>query len=140
MAEIKPELLASHKIFYPAIDEIGETPLAVIQGTIKKEKLNHVVYTCSPEDCGGGNKKRYFTIYRSKDLEEALDFCRRCEECRVLFRLFGEWNENWWKINTTFILDDKKDIRKTIWDVTYMVCDLIIKFASYLKINKTQQK
>lgn len=89
--DIRPELLSCHKIVYPADAVMGETPLMVVQGSIKNEPtlaLNHLVYTCAEEN----GKKRYFTIFRSRALEEALNFCRRCDECRVLFYHLGLLN------------------------------------------------
>lgn len=91
VVEIKPELLVCHKLVYPENAVIGKTPLIVVQGSPKNNEpslaLNHVVYTCSVT----GRKEVFFTIYRSRALEEALDFCRRCDECRVLFGMLGLW-------------------------------------------------
>lgn len=59
----------------------------VVQGSLKSDPsvaLNHVVYTCTED-----GKNRHLTIFRSFNAEEALDFCRRCDECRVLFNLLG---------------------------------------------------
>jgi hypothetical protein len=84
-------LLGTYKILYPANAKIGEAPLMLVQGSIRndtKTNLNHVVYTCAGEN---NDKKRLFTIFRSSEVEETLDFCRRCDECRVLFRLLGEF-------------------------------------------------
>ena len=118
VVEIKPELLACHQPVYPENAEIGRTPLIVVRGSPKNNEpalaLNHVVYTYS-----ASRRRVFFTIFRSRALEEALNFCRRCDECRVLFGLLG----------LSFVLviiknnnlDQKKDIRKSIWDVTYMV-------------------
>ncbi|KAI3420797.1 hypothetical protein GPALN_014417 [Globodera pallida] len=104
VVDFRPDLLASHKIVYPE-DTGGSMPsLIVVQGSIKNEQsmaLNHVVYTVE----GESGQKRTFTIFRSQMLEEALDICRRYEECRVLFRSS----------------DQKKDMRKLIWDVTFVM-------------------
>uniref|UniRef100_A0A1I8B5N7 phospholipase A2 n=1 Tax=Meloidogyne hapla TaxID=6305 RepID=A0A1I8B5N7_MELHA len=104
VVDIRSELLACHKIVYPPDGQIGTTALMVVQGSLKSDPsiaLNHVVYTCAEEN----GKNRHLTIFRSFNAEEALDFCRRCDECRVLFNL----------------LDQKKDIRRPVWDVTYMI-------------------
>lgn len=63
--------------------------LTVVQGTLKNEPssaLHHVVYTYLGEEAS----RESLTIFRSKDVNEALDFCRRCEECRVLLKLLGK--------------------------------------------------
>jgi len=104
------ELLTGHKVLYPPHDDSnsdtdGEqeagtygkslTPpcnhvsLTVVQGTLKNEPssaLHHVVYTYLGDEAS----RESLTIFRSKDISEALDFCRRCEECRVLLKLLGK--------------------------------------------------
>lgn len=86
--DIRSELLACHKIIYPVDGQIGKTALLVVQGSLKSDPsmaLNHVVYTCTDET----GKNKHLTIFRSFNAEEALDFFRRCDECRVLFNFLG---------------------------------------------------
>ncbi|KAI1725474.1 ankyrin repeats (3 copies) domain-containing protein [Ditylenchus destructor] len=95
------ELLPAHKFIYPPSSNDSRPDLTVVQGSLKNEPtkcLHHVVYAYSTDQ---GNQES-LTIYRSYDVEDALDFCRRCEECRALFNL----------------LDKKKDVRKAIRDIT----------------------
>uniref|UniRef100_A0A915LLK6 phospholipase A2 n=2 Tax=Meloidogyne incognita group TaxID=654580 RepID=A0A915LLK6_MELJA len=90
VVDIRSELLACHKIVYPSDGHIGTTALMVVQGSLKSDPsvaLNHVVYTCTED-----GKNRHLTIFRSFNAEEALDFCRRCDECRVLFNLLDLTN------------------------------------------------
>ncbi|KAL3098401.1 hypothetical protein niasHT_022765 [Heterodera trifolii] len=112
VVDFRSDLLASYCIVFPAVEDTaaangGSSPLMVVQGSIKdkepssKALMNHVVYAV--EENGG--RRRTFTIFRSNIVEEALDFCRRYEECRVLFRTS----------------DQKKDLRKLIWDVTFVM-------------------
>ncbi|KAL3108003.1 hypothetical protein niasHT_018304 [Heterodera trifolii] len=112
VVDFRSDLLASYCVVFPAVEDTtaanaGSSPLMVVQGSVKdkepstKALMNHVVYTV--EESGG--RRRTFTIFRSNIVEEALDFCRRYEECRVLFRTS----------------DQKKDLRKLIWDVTFVM-------------------
>ena len=74
--------------------------LRVVQGSAKNapgEPLHHVVYTYRHE-----HRDLSLSIFRSNDFGEAIDFCRRCEDCRILLKM----------------ADKKKDIRKIIRDMT----------------------
>uniref|UniRef100_A0A915DMC7 Uncharacterized protein n=1 Tax=Ditylenchus dipsaci TaxID=166011 RepID=A0A915DMC7_9BILA len=109
VAFFPPELLTAHKVVYPpgySLNSGSQVPLTVVQGSIKNEPattLHHVVYTFVGMLPGETRDHcESLTIYRSTDVGEALDFCRRCEECRALLR----W------------LDKKKDVRKAIRDIT----------------------
>jgi hypothetical protein len=90
------EYLKNHKVVYPTADSkenILDTSLSVVQCTRKKEQpemiiLNHVVYDRS------GLVMESLSLFRAEDLNEAMDFCRRCEECRALFKLIGEFSSD----------------------------------------------
>lgn len=101
VVEFPAELLPAHKSVYPiGISEKARIMLKVVQGTFKNapsEPLHHVVFTFKYE-----HAKVSLSIFRSTDLGEAVDFCRRCEDCRILLKM----------------LDKKKDIRKTIREMT----------------------
>ncbi|CEF60107.1 85/88 kDa calcium-independent phospholipase A2 [Strongyloides ratti] len=101
------ELLLGHEIVYPnSLDEKKIIPipsLRVVQGTIKNEPskpLHHVVYSYSVET----KVFKSLSLFRSQEMEDALDFYRRCLECKILFKF----------------LDKSKDCRKKIRDITTM--------------------
>ncbi|KAI3418694.1 85/88 kDa calcium-independent phospholipase A2 [Globodera pallida] len=92
VVDFRPDLLASHKIVYPE-DTGGSMPsLIVVQGSIKNEQSMPRNHVVYTVE-GESGQKRTFTIFR------------QCEECRVLFRSS----------------DQKKDMRKLIWDVTFVM-------------------
>lgn len=101
VVEFPPELLPAHKVVYPMdIGEKSRPMLKVVQGTFKNaptEPLHHVVFTFKYDQ-----SRVALSIFRSTDLGEAVDFCRRCEDCRILLKM----------------LDKKNDIRKTIREMT----------------------
>lgn len=92
VAFFPPELLTAHTSIYPppsvAVQKtLGHISLSVVQGSLKNEPTNalhHVVYTYNND----GNRES-LSIFRSIDPADALDFLRRCEECRALLRLLG---------------------------------------------------
>lgn len=102
------ELLLGHEIVYPDMLSNGKIlalppSLRVVQGTIKNEPskpLHHVVYSYSLD----GRVFKSLSLFRSQELEETLDFYRRCLECKILFKF----------------LDKSKDCRKKIRDITTM--------------------
>uniref|UniRef100_A0A7E4VRA1 phospholipase A2 n=1 Tax=Panagrellus redivivus TaxID=6233 RepID=A0A7E4VRA1_PANRE len=95
------ELLAAHKTLYPVQMGKKHRPmLRVVQGSLKNapgEPLHHVVYTFRYE-----NSRESLSIFRSTDFGEAVDFCRRCEDCRILLKM----------------IDKRQDLRKAIRDMT----------------------
>ncbi|KAK6764869.1 hypothetical protein RB195_024985 [Necator americanus] len=83
------ELLRAHKVLFPAHD--SECLLRVVQGSFKNkpaEPLHHVVFslTDSPDSPA-------YSLFRSAVLEDAVDLCRRCLECHILFRLLDRSTE-----------------------------------------------
>lgn len=96
-----PEILTAHLTVYPpTIKEDGKFMLRVVQGSIKNEPseaLYHVVYSYKHH-----GHLESLSIFRSRDVGVAMDFCRRCQECRVLLKL----------------IDKNKDPRRKIRDMT----------------------
>lgn len=84
------EFLKTHKTVYPphAKDSSVNHTLRVVQCSLKPDQnvkiMNHVVFTHT----SNGNKET-LSLFRSEDLGEAMDFCRRCEECRALFKMLS---------------------------------------------------
>lgn len=89
------EYLKNYQILYPpCVDETsGSIPtLRVVQSQSPRPPLKpdqvdlrvttHVVFSYA-------NKTETLSIFRTHDGNEAIDFCRRCEECRVLFKMLG---------------------------------------------------
>ncbi|KAI6235237.1 Phospholipase A(2) [Aphelenchoides besseyi] len=96
------QFLKNHKTMYPPSEGNDDATLRVVQGTLKKENsdkldLNHVVFSRNIDDV-----RETLSLFRTQDLSEAMDFCRRCEECRALFKL----------------LINLKDIRRQVRDLT----------------------
>ncbi|KAL3121985.1 hypothetical protein niasHT_008579 [Heterodera trifolii] len=105
VVDVRSDLLASYDTVLVEDTSAANGPLKVVQEPVKDNEpnalMNHVVYTVKES----GGRKRTFTIFRSNIVEEASDFCRRYEECRVLFRTS----------------DQTKDLGKLIWDVTLVM-------------------
>ncbi|CAD5215806.1 unnamed protein product [Bursaphelenchus okinawaensis] len=85
------EFLKLHKTVYPphAKESSHSVTLKVVQCIAKPDIpnlriLNHVVYTHY-----SSGEKETLSLFRTEDLGEAMDFCRRCEECRALFKMLG---------------------------------------------------
>uniref|UniRef100_A0AC35TXJ3 Phospholipase A2 n=1 Tax=Rhabditophanes sp. KR3021 TaxID=114890 RepID=A0AC35TXJ3_9BILA len=102
------ELLSAHETLYPDSEDTVEssstsTTIRIVQGTIKNEPtvpLHHVVYSYKMDDPKKAIKT--LSLYRSRDLPDALDFYRRTLECEILLTL----------------IDKTKDCRKKIRDIT----------------------
>lgn len=82
------EYLKNHHIIYPPkVDEInGPIPvLRVVQSQKQSEVniINHVVFSHA-------GHRETLSIFRTLDVNEAIDFYRRCNECRVLFKMLGK--------------------------------------------------
>ncbi|TMS36574.1 hypothetical protein L596_003707 [Steinernema carpocapsae] len=95
------DLLEAHRVVYPPINGKSPASLRVVQGSMKNEpgtQVHHVVYTYVVDN----SERRSLSVFRSDDMAQAVDFCRRCVECRVLLKL----------------IDKKKDIRRFIRDMT----------------------
>ncbi|KJH40752.1 ankyrin repeat protein [Dictyocaulus viviparus] len=91
------ELLRAHKIIFPTDDL--KSQLKVVQGSVKNkpaEPLHHVVFSVSDMP----NAPSY-SLFRSTVADDAVDLCRRCVECKILFK----------------ILDRSKDTKKPIGDL-----------------------
>uniref|UniRef100_A0A183FFU3 phospholipase A2 n=1 Tax=Heligmosomoides polygyrus TaxID=6339 RepID=A0A183FFU3_HELPZ len=91
------ELLRAHKIVFPT--DSRKTQLMVVQGSIKNRPalpLHHVVFTLSE-----AVHSPSYSLYRSSIIDDAVDLCRRCLECKILFKL----------------LDRSKDTKKPIQDL-----------------------
>ncbi|KAF8355695.1 ipla-3 [Pristionchus pacificus] len=80
------ELLRAHTIVYPPED--GTAMIRVVQGSLKNRPgipLHHVVYTVSEE-----RNAPTYSIFRTSEVEDAVDLCRRCHECAFLFTRLGD--------------------------------------------------
>ncbi|KAK6033358.1 ankyrin repeat protein, partial [Ostertagia ostertagi] len=91
------ELLRAHRVVYPADNH--KSSLRVVQGSIKNrpaQPLHHVVFSVSEAVHAPS-----YSLFRSSIIEEAVDLCRRCLECKILFKL----------------LDRSKDPKKSIHDL-----------------------
>ncbi|ETN77375.1 hypothetical protein NECAME_11101 [Necator americanus] len=80
---------STSRVLFPAHD--SECLLRVVQGSFKNkpaEPLHHVVFslTDSPDSPA-------YSLFRSAVLEDAVDLCRRCLECHILFRLLDRSTE-----------------------------------------------
>ncbi|KHJ96736.1 ankyrin repeat protein [Oesophagostomum dentatum] len=77
------------RVVFPAHDH--RSLLRVVQGSFKNkpaEPLHHVVFLLSDSP----NSPAY-SLFRSTDVEDAVDLCRRCLECYILFRLLDRSKE-----------------------------------------------
>uniref|UniRef100_A0A1I7XWZ9 phospholipase A2 n=1 Tax=Steinernema glaseri TaxID=37863 RepID=A0A1I7XWZ9_9BILA len=95
-----PDLLEAHRVVYPPINGKSPASLRVVQGSMKNEPgtlVHHVVYTYTLEE-----ETKSLSVFRSDDMSHAIDFCRRCVECRVLLKL----------------IDKRKDVKRQIRDMT----------------------
>ncbi|KAK0396979.1 hypothetical protein QR680_001929 [Steinernema hermaphroditum] len=95
-----PDLLDAHRTVYPPINGKSPASLRVVQGSMKNEpgtSVHHVVYTYTVDE-----ETKSLSIFRSEDMAQAIDFCRRCVECRVLLKL----------------IDKRKDVKRQIRDMT----------------------
>ncbi|VDM58322.1 unnamed protein product, partial [Angiostrongylus costaricensis] len=75
-------------VIFPVDDHNSQ--LRVVQGPVKNrpaEPLHHVVFTLSDLP----NAPSY-SLFRSTVVEDAVDLCRRCVECKILFRILGSFN------------------------------------------------
>lgn len=87
------ELLSAHTIVYPTtINDkkcTSHNSLAVVKGFVKNEPSTSIYHVLYSFNVTGESHRETMSIFRSKNLAEAIDFFRRCEECRVLLRLLG---------------------------------------------------
>ncbi|GMR60840.1 hypothetical protein PMAYCL1PPCAC_31035, partial [Pristionchus mayeri] len=82
------DLLRAHKIVYPPED--GTAIIRVVQGSLKNRPgvpLHHVVYTVSED-----RNAPTYSIFRTSEVDDAVDLCRRCHECAFLFTRLGDPN------------------------------------------------
>ncbi|GMT36222.1 hypothetical protein PFISCL1PPCAC_27519, partial [Pristionchus fissidentatus] len=80
------ELLRAHKIVFPPED--GTVMIRVVQGSVKNRPgvpLHHVVYTVSED-----RNAPTYSIFRTSEVDDAVDLCRRCHECQFLFTRLGD--------------------------------------------------
>lgn len=86
------DFLKNHLTIYPphADENSGATPtLRVVYCEQKPDAapeskvIYHVVFSHA-------GHRETLSIFRTQDVNEAIDFCRRCEECRVLFKMLGK--------------------------------------------------
>ncbi|CAJ0609994.1 unnamed protein product [Cylicocyclus nassatus] len=83
------ELLRAHKVVFPTTDH--RSLLRVVQGSCKNkpaEPLHHVVFSLTESP----NSPAY-SLFRASAVEDAVDLCRRCLECYILFRLIDRSND-----------------------------------------------
>lgn len=111
------EFLKTHSTVYPPHAKNGgvDVTLRVVQCVAKPDVpnmliLNHVVFTHV-----ANGQKETLSLFRTEDLGEAMDFCRRCEECRALFKMLSESIVRGFDFNR---LGPSKDICKQIRDLT----------------------
>ncbi|CAJ0607980.1 unnamed protein product [Cylicocyclus nassatus] len=89
VTQFPPELLQEHKIVFP--ENEFDPPLRVVQGSYKNnpsEKLFHVVASL-----GETPNSPVYSLFRSNELEDAVDLCRRCMECQMLFKFLDSNND-----------------------------------------------
>ena len=105
------------------IEGNDESSLRVVQWSLKPQTpdlsvaLSHVIYVHK-----NAESTETLSLFRSPDLEEAIDFCRRCEECRGLFHLLGMYAVFLLTLAfATAILDNQRDIRKQLREMTRQI-------------------
>lgn len=84
------EILKHYETIYPTHVEDGEESVPSLRVVESESKIHgtesnlikHVVFSHD-------GHRETLSIFRTQDVNEAMDFCRRCEECRVLFKMLG---------------------------------------------------
>uniref|UniRef100_A0A1I7X8E1 PNPLA domain-containing protein n=1 Tax=Heterorhabditis bacteriophora TaxID=37862 RepID=A0A1I7X8E1_HETBA len=118
------ELLRAHRVLFPADD--NKSTLRVVQGTFKNrpaEPIHHVVFSLSETQ----NAPSY-SLFRSNEIEEAVDLCRRCLECKTLFTLLG--------IYFYFIMFKRYSLELNLFFRTSLLKSLILCGARRCRANK----
>ncbi|PAV57630.1 hypothetical protein WR25_23284 [Diploscapter pachys] len=85
------ELLRAHKTVFPVGG--NESVLRVVQGSLKNrpaEPLHHVVFSYNPPSTASPS----YSLFRSNELEDAVDLCRQCLECKLLFTILDSTKDN----------------------------------------------
>lgn len=90
------ELLRAHNAIYP--NSSSAKGLRVVQGTLKNRPaspLFHVLFSKENEEKGSNNRRDdvellvTLSIFRTHEIQEAIDLCNRCYDCEALFMLLG---------------------------------------------------
>lgn len=82
------EILPAHRTVYPPILKDKNLILRVVQGSVKDDPnvpIYHIVYSYKH-----AGESISLSVFRSRDVGEAMDFCRRCTDCQVMLKLIGK--------------------------------------------------
>ncbi|VDK42742.1 unnamed protein product [Anisakis simplex] len=92
------ELLPAHNFVFPVNGK--KRGLSVVQGTLKNQPaspLFHVIFTNTVTNNNNDNEdstKVTLSIFRSHDIQEAVDLYNRCCDCETLFMLLDIGKDN----------------------------------------------
>lgn len=86
------ELLRAHNSVYPHSN--SKKGLRVVQGTLKNRPaapLFHVLFSNDEKNDNTEENELLVTvsIFRTHEIQEAIDLCNRCYDCEALFMLLG---------------------------------------------------
>uniref|UniRef100_A0A158Q7B4 phospholipase A2 n=1 Tax=Elaeophora elaphi TaxID=1147741 RepID=A0A158Q7B4_9BILA len=94
------ELLRAHNSVYPHSN--SKKGLRVVQGTLKNRPaapLFHVLFSKGNEEKNDNRQEEIevlvtVSIFRTHEIQEAIDLCNRCYDCEALFMLLDMQNDN----------------------------------------------
>ncbi|VBB28938.1 unnamed protein product [Acanthocheilonema viteae] len=94
------ELLRAHNSIYP--DSNSKKGLRVVQGTLKNRPaapLFHVLFSKENEEKNDNREGEIellvtVSIFRTHEIQEAIDLCNRCYDCEALFMLLDMQSDN----------------------------------------------
>ncbi|KAK6110191.1 Ankyrin repeats (3 copies) family protein [Brugia pahangi] len=94
------ELLRAHNSVYPHSN--SRKGLRVVQGTLKNRPaapLFHVLFSKENEEKNDNRREEVellvtVSIFRTHEIQEAIDLCNRCYDCEALFMLLDMQNDN----------------------------------------------
>lgn len=91
------ELLRAHNSVYPHSN--SKKGLRVVQGTLKNRPAAPLFHVLFSKENGEKNDNRQeeiellvtVSIFRTHEIQEAIDLCNRCYDCEALFMLLGKY-------------------------------------------------